>query len=113
MYEVKIYKDKVLKYGAKFDSKEELETWLEKAHYKKGRKEPEYVFEIKDLSKDYEWQLEQIRINRRKEYPSWEEVQEALIENMEGRPRKLEIVKKQREVVRNKYPKPFRESLKE
>jgi hypothetical protein len=43
---------------------------------------------------------------RRKAYPSWEVVMEALIENMEGRPEKLEYVKDLRAQVRNDYPKP-------
>jgi hypothetical protein len=44
--------------------------------------------------------------NRQKEYPSWEQVIEALIENMEGRPEKLAQVKQQRAEIRAKYPKP-------
>lgn len=42
---------------------------------------------------------------RAKEYPAWTEIMEALIENMEGRPEKLTLVKKKRKIVRDKYPK--------
>lgn len=57
----------------------------------------EYQEELKDN------EYKQLRAN---EYPSWEEVQEALIENMEGRPEKLTIIKKKRTMVRDKHPKP-------
>lgn len=43
---------------------------------------------------------------RIKEYPPWPEVMEALIENAEGRPQKLNEIMQKRLAVRQKYPKP-------
>jgi hypothetical protein len=48
---------------------------------------------------------------RRQEYPSWDEVMEAIVENMELRPEKLEVIKMRREQVKNKYPKDEKELL--
>jgi hypothetical protein len=45
--------------------------------------------------------------NREKEYPSMGEVFEALLENMEGRPEKLQKVLAKRKFVQEKYPKPL------
>jgi LPS sulfotransferase NodH len=42
---------------------------------------------------------------RRSEYPSMNDVIEALVENMEGRPQKLNQIKEKRAYVRKKYPK--------
>lgn len=44
---------------------------------------------------------------RRAEYPKWDEVIEALMENMEGAPRKLTEIKNWRSIVKGKYPKPI------
>jgi hypothetical protein len=44
--------------------------------------------------------------NRKANYPVWEEVMEALIENAEGRPEKLAEVSALRATVRDTYPKP-------
>ena len=43
---------------------------------------------------------------RKAEYPSHEEILEALMEDVEGRPEKLEEVKTKRAEVKAKYPKP-------
>jgi hypothetical protein len=43
--------------------------------------------------------------DRQKEYPDMNEVIEAMIENLEGRPQKLNAIKEQRAYVRKKYPK--------
>jgi hypothetical protein len=43
--------------------------------------------------------------DRQREYPDMNEVIEAMIENLEGRPQKLNTIKEQRAYVRKKYPK--------
>jgi hypothetical protein len=50
--------------------------------------------------------LEQIRTARRFEYPAEIEVVEALVENAEGRPEKLNQIKAARAAVRERHPKP-------
>ena len=46
------------------------------------------------------------RVHREAAYPSWAEVNEAVIESLEGRPDKLTEVSAKRAVVREAYPKP-------
>lgn len=69
---------------------------------------------ICSVKADYEiriYQDQDYGIKRAAEYPSWSEVMEALIENMEMRPAKLEQIKRTREQVRAKYPKNEKELL--
>jgi len=59
---------------------------------------------IIDEEKDDNYFNELQKQRRAKEHPSWNKVNEAIIENMEGRPELLEQVIQEREIVRNKYP---------
>lgn len=126
-------------YGGAFETLEEAEAWIakqevkgswgkperevheddmtefEKKRVKTKRKEdkdkPKWICQVKA---DYEieiWQASAYKQKRAAEYPSKEIIIEALIENMEMRPQKLNEVKKWREQVRNKYPKDSAELL--
>lgn len=54
----------------------------------------------------YHEELKKCLENRRNEYPTWDEVMEAMIEAQSGHPAKLHGVLNQRKQVQKKYPKP-------
>ena len=68
MLKIKIYhKKEKLSYGAEFETKVKLDTWLEKAHHKKGRtEETGWIFEITDIS--FEAELRECHKARKKAY---------------------------------------------
>tara|TARA_X000001382_G_scaffold117763_1_gene97600 strand:- start:173 stop:364 length:192 start_codon:yes stop_codon:yes gene_type:complete len=53
-----------------------------------------------------EWQAKKYQVQRRKEYPSLEDLIVALIEDKEGNSDMLDTIKAKRQVVKDKYPKP-------
>lgn len=78
---------------------------------KKKGEDGKYICNVRA---DYEISIYQDSVykqKRRKEYPSFDEVIEAIIENMEMRPQKLEMIKHKRAQVRQKYPKDEKELL--
>ena len=66
----------------------------------------EFTSEIINLSLDPAWVEQDISQKREKEYPSINQVVEALIEAIaENRPAKLNQIQALRQAVKNKYPK--------
>ena len=62
-------------------------------------------YELVDLKQDPEWVEKDIQQKREKEYPSINEVVEALIEAIaENKPQKLNQIQAQRQAIKNKYP---------
>ena len=51
------------------------------------------------------WQAQAYARKREAEYPTWNEVNEAMAEKLEGRGEKWEAVSQKRQAVRAKYPK--------
>lgn len=67
----------------------------------------DYTIEILDLDNDYDYQLELCYQNRRKEYPTTEELLEAIMEKFgENRPEKFNELHSKRMTVKSKFPKP-------
>ena len=52
-----------------------------------------------------EWNAQEYARKREAEYPTWNEVNEAMAEKLEGRGEKWEAVSQKRQAVRAKYPK--------
>ncbi len=97
---------KNLSWSAKFSTEVEANEWLQKQIGKPHRLPVESSYEIINLSLDTEWVEKDIQGKRRKEYPSTEEIAEAVIEHlMEHRPQKLQELQSKREAVKLKYPK--------
>ena len=63
--------------------------------------------EIATAVKAYEdqWNAQAYARKREAEYPTWNEVNEAMAEKLEGRGEKWEAVSQKRQAVRAKYPK--------
>lgn len=65
-----------------------------------------FYYEIVDLENDSGWVEEDIKQKRKKEYPSVEEIAEAVMEHlMENKSQKLQELQTQREAIKLKYPK--------
>jgi hypothetical protein len=60
-----------------------------------------------EMRKKYLDDLKLCTESRIKEYPSWEEVVEALIDAESGDKAKLNVVLRKRRLVKQKYPKPL------
>ena len=52
-----------------------------------------------------EWNAQEYARQREAEYPTWNEVNEAMAEKLEGRGEKWEAISQKRQAVRAKYPK--------
>jgi len=104
---------------AKFETLQEANEWLAKQIGKPNRLPErvikneageevtlpaEFTSEIIDLSLDVEYVKDEARAKRRKEYPSLEEMVEALLDDKEGKPQKLVKILKQRDDADKKYP---------
>jgi len=91
---------------AKFETLQEANEWLAKQIGKPNRLPErvikneageevtlpaEFTSEIIDLSLDVEYVKDEARAKRRKEYPSLEEMVEALLDDKEGKPQKQAI----------------------
>ena len=63
--------------------------------------------QIADAVTAYEaqWDAQEYARKREAEYPTWNEVNEAMAEKLEGRGEKWEAVSQKRQAVRAKYPK--------
>lgn len=67
----------------------------------------EYEIIEKDLSQDYDWLLQECYRNRRSEYPTQDEIIEALMEKLgENRSEKFQELHDRRIAIKQKYPKP-------
>lgn len=78
---------------------------LEPAVYEDQVVPAEFDLVVEDITQEIE--LKKIIDNRRSEYPSIEELVEAICEKeMEGRPEKWNEIKTKRAAVKAKYPKP-------
>lgn len=134
---INIYKGSAKPYIGKFESMQKAEAWIAKQTRKGNWGQPARQVhedsaseEVKrrvltkergedgkwllNVKADYDieiWKRDDYSQNRAKEYPAWEVVMEALMENMEMRPQKLNEIKKWREHVRAKYPKDSDELL--
>lgn len=86
-----------------FETLDKAQAWLDR-QINKNFLPSDYQFQIKDLSSDNEYQLKSTQEKRRKEYPTELEVIEALIEDKEGRPEKLQEVIQKRNAIKIKYP---------
>ena len=104
---------------AKFETQELAQEWLSKQIGKPNRLPErvikneageevtlpaEFTSEIVDLSLDVEYVKDEVRAKRKKEYPSLEEMVEALLDDKEGKPQKLVKILKQRDDADKKYP---------
>ena len=104
---------------AKFETELEANEWLSKQIGKPNRLPErvikneageevtlpaEFTSEIVDLSLDVEYVKDEVRAKRKKEYPSLEEMVEALLDDKEGKPQKLVKILKQRDDADKKYP---------
>lgn len=68
----------------------------------------DYTIEIIDLEKDYDWLLSECHRKRKAEYPPYEDYLDAVVKGDEQQ--KQEYIDKCLE-IKNKYPKPIKESL--
>lgn len=67
----------------------------------------DYTIEIIDLPQSYDWQLQECYRKRKAEYPTIEELAEALMEKFgENRPEKFEQLQAKRLATKSKFPKP-------
>ena len=125
------------KFGGSFDLMERAEAWIEQQIKKGSWGKPERVLKESEmtefektrvLSKEKDennewlckvrsdieitiWKEQVYKQNRVKEYPSQMELLEAILENMENRPQKLQAVLARREQVRKNNPKDEKELL--
>jgi hypothetical protein len=126
---------KNLSWGGQFETELEAQQWLSKQIGKPNRLperqvpkydekgEPaldengeqiieivpaEFVVEIVDLSKDFEYTKKEIQEKRKNEYPDLYEVVEALLEELEGRPEKITELMMKRNEIKDKYPLPVK-----
>lgn len=66
----------------------------------------EFTYELIDLSKDIKYLNEQINSKRIAEYPSIDDLVDAIIEAVaEGKPEELQELQKKRKAIKEKYPK--------
>jgi len=106
-------------WGGKFETLQEANEWLSEQIGKTDRLPErvikneageevtlpaEFTSEIIDLSLDVEYVKDEVRAKRKKEYPSLEEMVEALLDDKEGKPQKLVKILKQRDDADKKYP---------
>lgn len=106
MFEVKIKNlQGEIGWQANFKTIEEAQLWASRQAQKPQRAE----VLIKDLEQDPEWVKKDIENKRKSEFPSLEEMIEALVEEAEGNPEKLTELLMVREEIRNKYPDPTKE----
>lgn len=125
-------KDMVRRSGAAvFETQEEADAWIEKLKEKNTYGLPERWIFLKDAKSweksrekerrkegqfieilvpaDYDFELDNDPLSykekRRREYPAWELVVEALVDASDGQTEKLEQIKQLRRQVKQRHPK--------
>lgn len=104
MWHSEYYEDSDIKeFQTRSTDSGEIETWvLLKA---------DYLIEIIDLDKDYDYLLQQCYENRKREYPPITDLADALLKKELGDDSKYIEYINRCEAVKTKYPKPIKEDL--